>query len=186
LRIVDSAGAAVPPGEVGEMLLRGPNVSPGYWSGSDRLTGVEDGWCRTGDLVRQDEDGAIWFVSRLNDLIVSGGANVSPVEVEQVLLLHPAVADAAVVGAPDTIMGERVVAFIELAEGADLDSLDMIARFASERLADFKLPGRLLVMAGIPRNALGKVDRKALRSVLEHVPAGGLKPTNPAAHAADV
>src|SRR5262249_6805284 len=98
VRLVDDAGLPVPRGEAGELLLREPNVSIGYWGGRGVIEDApEDGWYRTGDLMRQDETGDLWFVSRKKDLIIRGGSNVSPVEAERVLASHPAVSDAAVV-----------------------------------------------------------------------------------------
>ncbi|TPI51907.1 acyl--CoA ligase [Mesorhizobium sp. B3-1-7] len=163
VRLVDDAGATVPRGEVGEVLLRGPNVSVGYWNGPDAIEGApNEGWYQTGDLMRQDEEGNLWFMGRKKDIIVRGGSNISPVEVEAVLASHPAVRDAAVAGIPDDILGQRVVGFVHLEHdfrpGIENDILDA----ASTQLADYKMPERLQVVPSIPRNGLGKTDRKAL------------------------
>lgn len=162
IRLVDVAGMPVPAGEAGEMLVRGPCVSLGYWSGPGVIETAPDGWHRTGDLMREDADGNLWFVSRLKDLILRNGSNISPVEVEQVLLADPAVQDAAVVGVPDAVLGQRVIGFVTLSPGADEGCIPAILRHASKQLADYKLPEWLLAVDAIPRNGLGKIDRQRL------------------------
>jgi long-chain acyl-CoA synthetase len=159
IRLVDADDRPVERGEPGEMLLRGPHVALGYWTGPGEWGGITDGWYRSGDIMREDENGNFWFVSRAKDLIVRSGSNISPVEVEQVLATHPAVRDAAVVGVPDPLLGQKVVGFVQLAEDAGPEQLDGILQAASLRLADYKLPERLLPVASIPRNGLGKIDR---------------------------
>jgi acyl-CoA synthetase (AMP-forming)/AMP-acid ligase II len=166
-RLVDDAGVDVKPGEVGELLVRGPNISIGYWAGPDAIENApEDSWWRSGDLMRQDEKDNLWFVSRKKDLIVRGGSNISPVEVEHVLAAHPAVIDAAVVGMPDEVLGQRVAAFVQLKSGATPTAVTDILKAAKSQLADYKVPERLEAIAAIPRNALGKTDRKALVEML--------------------
>jgi len=169
VRIVDDADAPVPRGETGELLVRSPSVSPGYWAGPDRVEEMpEDGWCRTGDLVRRGHGDDLWFVARKKDLIVRGGSNVAPAEVEQVLLAHPAVRDAAVAGVPDPVLGQRVAALVQLAGGAEDDSAvpEGVRAVAAAQLADYKVPERLLAVDAIPRNAMGKVDRTAALALL--------------------
>jgi long-chain acyl-CoA synthetase len=166
-RLVDDAGAPVPAGEIGELLVRGSHVSIGYWAGPDAIeSALEDGWYRTGDLMRQDEKGNLWFVSRKKDLIVRGGSNISPVEVERILAAHPAVVDAAVVGIPDGVLGQRVAGFVQLKDGAAPTVMNDILKAARSQLADYKVPEHLEAIAAIPRNALGKADRKALVEML--------------------
>ncbi|HUC17960.1 MAG TPA: class I adenylate-forming enzyme family protein [Acetobacteraceae bacterium] len=162
IRLVDAEDRPVPRGESGEMMLRGPHIALGYWNGPGKLERFPDGWYRTGDLMREDEDGNFWFVARAKDLIVRGGSNISPVEVEQILADHPDVRDAGVVGVPDPVLGQRVVGFVQLAEGVDADRLEDILRRASARLADYKMPERLIAVTSIPRNGLGKIDRTEL------------------------
>jgi acyl-CoA synthetase (AMP-forming)/AMP-acid ligase II len=163
LRLIDDRGAPVPRGHVGELILRGPNVTIGYWTGPGRIDGVgKDGWYHTGDLMRQDEKGDLWFVSRKKDLIIRGGSNISPIEVERVLMAHPAVCDAAVIGIPDVILGQRVVGLVKLADNSGKSILDDILANAKARLADYKVPEWLEVVNEIPKNALGKIDRKSL------------------------
>jgi long-chain acyl-CoA synthetase len=170
VRLVDDGRVPVPVGELGEMILRGPNVSIGYWAGPGLMEGTpEDGWFYTGDVMRQDGKGNLWFVSRKKHLIVRGGSNISPVEVEQVLTSHPAVRDAAVVGVPDPELGERVAGFIQLVSTNPQNiNLKNIRSYLSERLADYKIPEKLTIVSEIPRNALGKVDRNALSSLLSN------------------
>jgi long-chain acyl-CoA synthetase len=163
VRLVDDSGVQVPRGKVGELVLRGPNVTIGYWAGPDLIeNALKDGWFHTGDLMRQDEKGDLWFVSRKKDLIIRGGSNISPVEVERALTSHPAVLDAAVVGVPDTELGQRVAGFVQLASDAQNVSLEEILASVTVQLADYKVPENLKVVGEIPRNTLGKIDRKLL------------------------
>jgi long-chain acyl-CoA synthetase len=168
VRLVDDGRVPVPVGELGEMILRGPNVSIGYWAGPGLIEGApEDGWFYTGDLMRQDGKGNLWFVSRKKYLIIRGGSNISPVEVEQVLTSHPAVRDAAVIGVPDPELGERVAGFIQLVSSNPRNiNLKNIRSYLAERLADYKIPEKLKIVSEIPRNPLGKIDRKLLLSLV--------------------
>ncbi len=150
--------------------MHSPNLSIGYWAGPGLVERApKDGWYHTGDLMRQDEKDNLWFVSRKKYLIIRGGSNISPVEVEQVLISHPAVQDAAVIGVPDAELGERVAGFIQL-ESTDPQSVTLknIRSYLAERLADYKIPEQLRIVSEIPRNALGKVDRNALSSLLSN------------------
>jgi acyl-CoA synthetase (AMP-forming)/AMP-acid ligase II len=164
-QLVDDSGAQPPHGEIGELLVRGPSVSVGYWSGPGRIAAPGDGWFHTGDLMREEDDGHLLFVSRKKDLIIRGGSNISPIEVEQVLSAHPAVLDAAVVGVPDPVLGQRVVGLVRLADHQA--KLEDILTDARAQLADYKVPERLEVVAEIPRNALGKIDRKSLLAMVQ-------------------
>jgi long-chain acyl-CoA synthetase len=167
IRLVDGVGVSVTRGEVGELWVRGPNVTPGYWAGPGR---IEDptfsGWFPTGDLMRQGEGDDLWFVSRKKDLIIRGGSNISPVEVERVLKNHPAVRDAAVFGVPDAVLGERVAGLVQLTENASPTAREDILASAKVALADYKVPERLEIVSEIPRNGLGKIDRKLLRATM--------------------
>jgi long-chain acyl-CoA synthetase len=169
--LLDDGGAQVPKGEVGELVLRGPHVSPGYWVSPGEIeSALQQGWYRTGDLMRQDEDDALWFVARKKDIIIRGGSNIAPPEVERALLLHPDVEDAAVVGVPDAELGERIVGFVRLRPDGQVSSTRDILVSTAARLADYKVPERLHVIAEIPRNAIGKIDRRRLRA-LTHAPS---------------
>jgi long-chain acyl-CoA synthetase len=157
----------VPRGEVGELVVRGPHVTLGYWAGPGLIADApEEGWFHTGDLMRQDEKGDLWFVARKKQLIIRGGSNISPVEIERVLMAHPAVGDAAVVGVADPDLGQRVAGFVQLADGAQSVDLNEILAFATERLADYKVPETLEIVDKIPRNTLGKIDRQLLLTMI--------------------
>ena len=162
-RLVDDAGASVPHGEAGELLLRGPGVSVGYWAGPGRIEGaLQGGWIATGDLMRQGDGDDFWFVGRKKDLIVRGASKISPVEVEQVLMAHPAVQDAAVIGVPDAELGQRVAALVQL-KGEETEAiLSDIRASAIVQLADYKVPEHVTAVDAIPKNAAGKTDRKSL------------------------
>ncbi len=172
IRLVDDEGVDVPRGEVGEFLVRGPYVTVGYWVGPGRIdAATRDGWYHSGDLMRQGEGDELWFVGRKQDIIIRGGSNISPVEVERVLLSHPLVHDAAVFGVPDLVLGQRVAAVVQLSSGlcdaAQLSSglcdaaLGDILHDTKQRLADYKTPEWLLAVDAVPRNPIGKVDRRA-------------------------
>lgn len=174
MRLMDEDGADVQIGEAGEMLLRGPHVMLGYWTFPGMLTGLEDGWYRSGDLMRQDAEGAVWFVSRLKDLIVRGGSNISPVEVEAAIATHPAVAEVGVAGVDDPVLGQRVMALVRVREGATSFVLSDIMAAISGRLADYKLPERLFAVGSLPRNGNGKLDRRQLTAMLQQRLAIGM------------
>ena len=164
IRIVDRSGADLPRGEEGELLLRAPTVAVGYWQGPGKVEPFPDGWFATGDIMRQGNGDELWYVARRKELIVRGGSNIAPAEVEQALKSNPAVKDAVVFGIPDPELGQRVAALVQVADGA---SLDDIRAHLSTQLADYKLPEQLKAVDAIPRNALGKVDRDALTRLFE-------------------
>ncbi|MFC0529108.1 class I adenylate-forming enzyme family protein [Phytohabitans kaempferiae] len=162
VRVVDAAGKDVAPGEVGEVLLAGETVMKGYWRNPAATEeAFLDGWLRTGDLARLDSDGAMTIVDRLKDMIISGGRNIYCVEVENAVASHPAVADCAVVGRPDPVYGETVVACVTLAGGQAL-TLDELRAHCAELIADYKLP-RELIFGPVPRNPSGKILKRVLR-----------------------
>jgi len=159
VRIVGSDGLDVPEGETGELLVRGPAVFPGYWRRPDATAAAfTGGWFRTGDLGERSADGTITLRGRASDLIITGGFNVYPLEIEEVLIQQPGVLEAAVVGMPDEQRGERPVAFYagDAAEAA----LEAACR---EQLASFKVPAAFVRVDALPRNALGKVQKHVLR-----------------------
>jgi O-succinylbenzoic acid--CoA ligase len=161
LRVVRD-GSDVPPGMPGEILVRGPTVMQGYLHdpGSTALA-LRDGWLHTGDIGCVDAEGGLQVLDRRDDLIVSGGENVYPAEIEAVLLEHPSVADAGVVGILDADLGARVVAWIVTAPGTTLD-VEALQRHCRGRLAGFKQPREFRCVDALPRNAAGKLQRKRL------------------------
>jgi long-chain acyl-CoA synthetase len=166
IRLVDSDGRSVSRGTPGEALMRGPHVALGYWKAPGHWDAFPDSWFATGDLMQEETDGHYLFVSRVKDLIVRAGSNISPVEVERVLAAHPAVRDAGVVGAPDTLLGQRVVGFVQMADGQRDEQLHLILRDIRSQIADYKLPEELKSVPEIPRNGLGKIDRARLLAML--------------------
>ncbi len=162
-RIVNEAGQECAPGEVGELLIRGPHVTPGYWNRPEATAeAIRDGWLHTGDLARRDEEGYTYIVGRRKDVIISGGENIYPAEVESVMLGHPAVAEAALVGVPDPKWGEVGRAFVALRPGASLTEEELIA-YLRERLAAYKVPKSVVFVRELPKTGAGKVDKKALQ-----------------------
>ena len=162
MKVVDEQGNELPIGEVGEIVIRGHNVMKGYLNRPDATNEVlEDGWLRTGDLARMDEDGYFFIVDRKKDMIIRGGYNVYPREIEEVLYEHPAVLEAAVVGVPDEAMGEEVGAAIVLRPGAEA-SADEIRDFVKERVAAYKYPRRIWFSEQLPMGATGKVLKREI------------------------
>jgi acyl-CoA synthetase (AMP-forming)/AMP-acid ligase II len=164
--IVDDAGAEVSPGEVGEIVVRSPNVMQGY-HGAPELTAAAlfDGAYRTGDLGRRDEDGFISLQGRKKEMLISGGENVYPNEIEQALAAHPALTDLAVGGLPDQRWGQVIAAVVVVRAGSSFD-LAQCRAFLDEQLANYKIPKAVFVVAEIPRNGSGKIDRGRLEDVL--------------------
>jgi long-chain acyl-CoA synthetase len=171
-RRLGSVGRPLPGLEVqiradGEIAVRSPGVMPGYWHSPEASAAtLAGGWLHTGDIGRLDDDGYLYVVDRKKDLIIRGGFNVYPRDVEDVLLEHPAVALAGCVGRPDPVLGEEVVAFVSLHPGATpVDGPDLVG-FARERLSATKYPREVRILATVPLTSVGKLDRKALRALL--------------------
>jgi len=166
VRIVDDEGNQVPGGEIGEILIHGPNIMLGYRNLPDETSNVLDGgWLHSGDMGRVDEDGYLYVVDRKKDLIIRGGFNILPRDVEEVLHEHPAVAQAAVVGVPDRRMGEQVRAYVALKAGAAATPEELTA-FCRDRLAAYKTPSSVEILPSLPVNAIGKVLRRELRDLV--------------------
>ncbi|MGO4690055.1 long-chain-fatty-acid--CoA ligase [Glaciibacter sp. 2TAF33] len=161
---LDDSTVEVPPGSPGELLIHGPQVFRGYWNNPEETakTLLPGGWLRTGDVVTVDADGFTTIVDRSKELIITGGFNVSPTEVETALRLHPAVADAAVFGKPLDRGGEMVVAAVELKPGFTLDE-DALRSHCRELLAAYKIPKRIVQIPDMPRSMLGKILRRQVR-----------------------
>jgi long-chain acyl-CoA synthetase len=165
LRIAEpETGAELPAGDWGEVWLRAPNVMAGYWGRPEETAAAltPDGWLRTGDGGFIDADGYLFLTDRIKDMIVSGGENVYPIEVEEVLAQHPEVADVAVVGTPDQRWGETVTALIVANAGATASADDLVV-FARDRLAGYKLPRVVEFVDELPRTPSGKVLKRELR-----------------------
>jgi long-chain acyl-CoA synthetase len=166
VRVGDSAGQDLPAGEVGEVLVRGDTVMAGYWRNPGATAAaVRDGWLWTGDMGTLDADGFLTLKDRSKDLIISGGSNIYPREVEEVLLTAPGVAEVAVVGAPDPEWGEVVVAFVVPQKGTALEAAALDAHCLAQ-IARFKRPKRYEIVDGLPKNNYGKVLKTELRSRL--------------------
>jgi long-chain acyl-CoA synthetase len=164
--IRDDDGKVLPPGTDGEICVRSPGVMTGYWHATDpAATVLADGWLRTGDIGHQDADGYLYVVDRKKDLIIRGGFNVFPRDVEEVLLAHPAVEAAGVIGRPDSRLGEEVVAFVSLCPGTTVTPEDL-TRYAKEHLAATKYPRQVIIVPAVPHTSVGKLDRKTLREWL--------------------
>lgn len=164
-RIVDSAGADVPRGAVGEIWLAGKNMMRGYLNDPHNPS-FQDGWFRTGDLARVDDDGFYWVVGRSKDMIVSGGENIYPAEIENELAAVPDILESAVIGVPDDRWGEACVAVVVKKPASTLDAAGVLARLEG-RIARFKMPRKVVFAAELPKTALGKVQKSALAGIIE-------------------
>jgi len=165
VRIVHSeTGEVLPDGEIGDVQLRGPNVFKGYWRQPEKTSASfsADGWFKTGDLGFREKDGYITLCGRSKDLIISGGLNIYPPEVERVLVEHPSVNACAVIGCPDSEWGEKVTAVVVLNKGESVTGEELI-RFCREKLAPYKSPKSIVFRDDLPRNAMGKVQKAELR-----------------------
>ena len=162
-RAVADNGTEVPNGEVGELLLRGPHVCRGYWNSPAATAEAIDanGWFHTGDLARQDEEGFFYIAGRRKDMLISGGVNIYPAEIEDELLLHHAVPDAAVVGVPDPTWGDSAVGCVVLREAGTVKG-EELAAFLAQKMARYKIPRRWLFLEALPRTAYGKVLKNEL------------------------
>lgn len=169
LKIVDleTGERELPLGEEGELCIRGPQVMKGYWQKPEETAKVlRNGWLYTGDVARMDEDGYFTIVQRKKDMILVGGFNVYPNEIEEVLFTHPAVQEAAVIGVPDQYRGEAVKAFVVLKPATEATADELLA-FCKERLAKYKLPSLIEFLPALPKSAVGKVLRRELRDLEE-------------------
>lgn len=167
VKVVDPVSLADVEEGSGELWVRGPNVSRGYWNNPEATAAAftPDGWFRTGDLGYRDSDGYFFIVDRLKDMIISGGENVYPAEIENVLSAHPQIEDVAVIGVPDEKWGEAVCAVVKLADG--MLTLHEMRDFAALSIARYKLPTRLIMRDEVPRNGAGKLDKPTIRAQAE-------------------
>ena len=164
---VDEPRRALPPGERGELWVRGPQVMAGYWhKPAETAETITDGWLRTGDIGYMDEDGYFYIVDRLKEVVIAGGFKIYPRNVEEVLYLHPAVAEVAVVGVPDAYRGQTVKAYVVRHKGADLDEAGLLA-FLKDKLSPIEMPKIIEFRDQLPKSAVGKILKKDL--VEEHM-----------------
>lgn len=166
VKIVDYEDREVPVNQIGEIIVRGPNVMKGYYNRSEETNWVmRNGWFHTGDLAYADSEGYLYIVDRKKDLIIRGGLNIYPKEIEEVLYSHPAVFDAAVIGVPDPIMGEEVMAFVLLREGEKVTP-EEIQEFCSSKLAKYKIPKHIRFVENLPKTTSGKLLKKELQKMI--------------------
>ncbi len=166
VRVLDDRGGEVPPGTTGELVVRGPQVTPGYWEAPEETAAAfADGWLRTGDVGHVDAEGYVYVTERKKDLVIRGGLNISPRDVEEVLHAHPAVAEVGVVGRPDPTTGERVVACVVLRPGATATAEELTAHCAA-RLARYKVPEEIRFLDALPRTLVGKILKRDLRTLV--------------------
>ena len=169
-RIVSPEGTEVSPGETGEIQLRGPSIMTGYYKNPEGTSAVlgPDGWLRTGDLAYIDEDGYVFIVGRAKELIIKGGMNIAPRQIDDVLVSHPAVLEAAALGVPDHYLGEDIVAFVILKSGARADE-QQILEFCESRLGSFKTPTDIYFVPDLPKGPTGKVQRLRLGECFKEI-----------------
>lgn len=165
MKVVDDQGIAVPPGTQGEILISGPMLMKGYWQKPEESAKVlRDGWLYTGDVGYQDEEGYFFITERKKDIIIKGGENIAPREVEEVLYSHPKVSEAAVVGMPDEVYGENIKAFVVLLPGETAGAEEII-EYAQTKLKKFKSPKEVVFLEALPKSLVGKILRKELRKM---------------------
>ena len=168
IRLVDAVGQPVPAGQAGEVAIKGPNVMRGYLNRPEETAKtIVDGWLHTGDIGRFDEDGYLVLVDRAKDMIIRGGENIYPREIETVVHQLPQIAAAAVVGRANPLYGEEPVLFVSLHPGKTL-SIDLIREHLRDSLSKYKLPAEITILDDLPLNAVGKIDKPALRRLLTH------------------
>jgi long-chain acyl-CoA synthetase len=165
IRIFDDQDREVPPGQLGEIVIKGPGVMKGYWNKPvETAAAIRNGWLHTGDIGYADEDGYLYLTDRKKDLIIRGGENIYPKEIENVLHMHPQVLEAGVIGVPDPVYGEVVKAFIVLKTAGSVCEEDLIG-FCKEKLPTYKRPKTIKLMDELPKSALGKILRRELRNI---------------------
>ena len=167
MKVVDDDGKEVEQGEVGEIVIKGHNVMKGYWNRPEATEeAIRDGWFHTGDMAKVDEDGYFFIVDRKKDLIIRGGYNVHPREIEEVLYEHPAILEAAVIGVPHDELGEEVGAAVVLKEGEQLDA-DEVKQYVKDEVAAYKYPRQVWFMDELPKGPTGKILKREIEAPAE-------------------
>jgi long-chain acyl-CoA synthetase len=160
---IETGEKECPVNEIGELVVKGPQIMRGYWNNEDLTSAaLRNGWFYTGDLARMDQDGFFYVVDRKDDLIISSGFNVYPSQIEEVLEKHPKIKDAAVIGVPDRIKGQTILAVIVLREGMQGDKEEFL-NYCKENVPDYRVPKAILLRDAIPRNQAGKILKRVLR-----------------------
>ncbi len=174
VRIADEVGRELPVDSPGEIQIKSPSNMVGYWNDTLQTAAtIRDGWLGSGDVGRQDAEGYFWFVGRKKEIIIRGGSNISPLEVEEVIDQHPAVHTSGVVGMPDARLGQVVIAYVAMCPDVTPPTEDELRAFVAERLSAYKVPERFIVLPKLPLNASNKIDRKQLHArVLTDARAG--------------
>jgi long-chain acyl-CoA synthetase len=174
MQVWDDDGNELPQGEVGEIVIRGHNIMKGYWERPDATEAAidADGWFRTGDMAKVDEDGYFFIVDRKKELIIRGGYNVYPREIEEVLYEHPAIQEAAVVGVPHDELGEEVGAAVVLCQGESLEA-DDVKRYVKEQVAAYKYPRQVWFVDELPKGPTGKILKREIKLPQEVTAAAG-------------
>ncbi|MCG6912233.1 MAG: long-chain-fatty-acid--CoA ligase [Deltaproteobacteria bacterium] len=163
IKIVDKEDNELPPGESGEIIIRGPNIMKGYFNKAEETGKVlHNGWLHSGDIGRLDKDGYLYIVDRIKDLIISGGLNVYPTEVEEILYTHPAVEECAVIGMPHPEYGEAVSAFVKRKQGRECSEKDLID-YCKKHIASYKAPKKILFVEELPKSPAGKILKREIR-----------------------
>jgi long-chain acyl-CoA synthetase len=172
VKILGPDGREMPTGEDGEICVRGATVMAGYWRNPEQTAAtVRDGWLHTGDVGHFDGDGFLFVVDRMKDLIIRGGFNVYPRDVEDALMSHPEVTHAAVVGQPDKRHGEEIVAVVAVSPGARVTAAELVD-YARERVGRYKYPRAIRIVPSVPLTSVGKTDRKAVRQLIAEASGG--------------
>jgi long-chain acyl-CoA synthetase len=168
MRTIDEAGEELPPGEAGEVIIRGRNVMKGYWRRPDATAEAitRDGWLKTGDIAKVDEDGYFFIVDRKKELVIRGGFNVYPREIEEVLYQHPDVREAAVIGIPHAELGEEVAAAVALKTGAHTTPAEL-RDFTKQRVAAYKYPRQVWIVDELPKTPTGKILKREIKPPAE-------------------
>jgi long-chain acyl-CoA synthetase len=166
IRILDDKNQPVAPRTNGEICLKGESIMAGYWRDANATQeSIRDGWLHTGDIGFLDDDGYLFITDRKKDLIIKGGENISPREIEEALYLHPAVAEAAVIGIPDPVYGEDICAVLQLKAGVQIGE-DELRVHVSQYVTKFKIPGRVVFQPMLPKNMTGKILKYQIRAQL--------------------